>query len=136
MSDAKNAKKWSIEQEKYIKFLAAGKKDTTGKVWSKEAYAAVLGVHPTTLSRWQSDVAFRMAVLDETMGRYADFLPAMVQAQIKKAIKSGDTPAFMAVMRQGGVIKSDKHDHTITEVPVPILGGPDAATTVPARVAE
>lgn len=115
MSETNNTKKWSIEQEQYIRFLAAGRTDTTGKRWTNEEYAQkVLKVHPVTLSKWKTNPLFRMAVLEETMGRAVDFLPAMVNAQIKKAIKKEDTAAFMAIMRQAGIVKADKSESEVT----------------------
>lgn len=105
-----NVQTWKPEQLKYIRFLAAGRRDTTGRLWTNDEYAKVLGVSPQTLSRWKADVRFRMAILDETMGRFSDFIPAMVSAQTKKAMGKGDTQAFMAVMRQAGLLKSDKQE--------------------------
>lgn len=92
-----------------IKFLAANKTDTKGNKWNIENFCSgVLKVDPATFYRWQSKQEFRMAVLEETMGRVTQFVPAMVQAQVSKAVKRQDTPAFMAIMRQAGVLKSDK----------------------------
>lgn len=47
------------------------------------------------------------------MGRVTQFVPAMVQAQVAKAVKKQDTPAFMAIMRQAGVLKADRTDSTV-----------------------
>ena len=106
---ANSANNWTAQQLQAIRFLAAGREDTTGKRWTNEEFCEqILKIHPTTLSRWKADPTFRMAVLEETMGRATDFLPAMVNAQIKKAIKKEDTPAFMAIMRQAGIIRADK----------------------------
>lgn len=111
MSEANSANKWNREQELAIRFLAAGKTDTSGKKWTADDFCnTVLKIHPTTLSRWKANSEFRQAVLEETMGRVADFIPAMVQAQVAKSVKKQDTQAFMAIMRQSGVLRSDKQD--------------------------
>ncbi len=104
-----NASDLTAGKQMAINYLAANKTDTNGNKWSIEDFCEkVLKVHPATFYRWQSEPSFRMAVLEETMGRMTQFVPAMVQAQISKAIKKQDTPAFMAVMRQAGIIKADK----------------------------
>lgn len=97
-----------------IKFLGANKIDTTGKKWTIEDFSRqVLKINPCTFYDWQSKPAFRQAVLEETMGRVTQFVPAMVQAQVAKAVKKQDTPAFMAIMRQAGVLKADRTDSTV-----------------------
>jgi hypothetical protein len=102
---------FTAQERQAINFLAAGKMDTKGNKWTIEDFCEqVIKVHPATFYRWQSRIEFRQAVLEETMGRVTQFVPDMVKAQVHKAIKKQDTPAFMAVMRQAGIIKSDKQE--------------------------
>lgn len=111
MSEPEKPDDWSLEQRQYIRFLAAGKTDTTGKKWTKEEFARqVLKCSPDRLYDWQRKPGFKSAVFEETMGRMAEFLPDMVRAQVHKSIKRQDTPAFLALMRQTELLKSDKVD--------------------------
>lgn len=115
MSDLGNSSKFTPAQMSAIRFLAANKTDTSGKKWTIEDFCStVLKIHFTTFYNWQRDPVFRMAVLEETMGRMTQFVPAMVQAQVAKAVKKQDTPAFLAIMRQAGVLKADKQDSVVT----------------------
>lgn len=111
METAKKANSLSIKQQQYVNFLAAGRVDRTGKKWSKGEYAQVLGVHPTTLSDWQHVPGFKEALFEASIARIAEFVPDMLRAQVAKAISSKDTNAFMAVMRQAGLLKADKSDN-------------------------
>lgn len=111
------------QQIKLVKFVASGKIDSEGNKWTIEKFCEeVLHMNRATYYDWMSKQEVRMAILDETMGRVHQFVPAMVQAQVAKAVKKQDTTAFMAVMRQAGVLKSDKIDHTTNgkDMPVPI----------------
>lgn len=114
METQENASEFTPGQIMAIRFLAANKTDTNGNKWTIEDFCRqVLKVDPATLYRWQAKQEFRIAVLDETMGRVTQFVPAMVQAQVAKAVKKQDTQAFMAVMRQAGIIKADKTDSKV-----------------------
>lgn len=134
MDAAKNANKLTTDQEQYIRFLAAGKVDSTGKKWTKEDFATkILKVHPTTLSRWKHVPGFREALFDASVSGISEFIPDMIRAQVHKSIEKKDTVAFMALMRQTGLLKSDRIDHTTLgkEMPAPILGGTPVDATTP-----
>lgn len=99
------------QQWQLVKFVASGKVDTNGNKWTIEDFCdKVLKINRSTYYDWVAKQEVRMAILEETMGRVSQFVPAMVQAQVAKAVKKQDTQAFMAVMRQSGVLKSDKQE--------------------------
>jgi hypothetical protein len=126
MDEAKTAKTLTPEQQSFVTFLAAGKVDENGKKWTEGDFAKKrLKIHYTTVSRWKLLPAVREAVMEEALGKAIDFVPAMLQAQIRKAIKKEDTQAFLAVMRQAGLLRPDRKDITSDgkALPTPILGG-------------
>jgi hypothetical protein len=128
MSEPKTLGNFSEKQLKYIQFLARNSTTKSGEKRTKEQFAEAIGIHWTTLYDWQRLPGFAQALFEETLKFNAKHLPAIVQAQIAaagKKGKGGDTQAFMAIMRQYELLKSDKVDHTTNgkDLPAPIMGG-------------
>src|SRR6185437_10462654 len=121
MAELENANNLTPDELMAARFLAAGKQDVNGRKYTIEEFCQeVLKCHPATFYRMQVKQAFKQQVLEETMGRMTKFIPAMVQAQVEKSIKQKDTTAFMAIMRQAGLLKADKSEiktevHTIDD---------------------
>lgn len=124
----KSLENWTEQQKQYIRFLGRGKRDINGTKYSKEKFAELIGIHWTTLYEWQNLPGFMEAVFDWSVKEHIDYLPDMIKAQAAKATgqelystdakgkrkvaKPGDTQAFMALMRQFGLLKSDKIDNS------------------------
>jgi hypothetical protein len=126
--ETKNRDKWSEKQIKYIQFLGRGKKGKDGTSFTNEQFARAIGVNPDTLYTWKKLSGFTQAVFDYILTANLDYLPDIFAAQLiaaGKKGKGGDTQAFMAIMRQYELLKSDKIDHTTNgkDMPAPILGG-------------
>jgi hypothetical protein len=103
--------KFNPHQRNYILFLATGQRDDHNKKMSKEKYAKAHGHDATTLYDWQRLPGFKEAVFYASVSAVAHYFPKMLQAQVDKAIKLGDTQAFMAVMRQSGLLQPDKQEN-------------------------
>lgn len=107
----KMSQTWTEKQEKYIGFVARGNKTLKGEDRTDEQFAAAIGVDRKTLWRWSRLAGFRLAVFDEVMGRKLKYLDKLVDSQIAGGLrkgKGGETQAFMAMMRQYELLKSDK----------------------------
>lgn len=117
----------SEKQIKYIQFLARGKKTKQGERRTEEQFAEAIGVNASTTYRWRELPGFAEALFQETIKQRLHHLPTLVDAQLQTGIKGkgGNTQAFMALMRQFELLKSDKVDHTTNgkDLPTPILGG-------------
>ena len=124
MEDTKNANSLTPQQQAFVQFLACGKVDEKGKKWTQDEFAKKkLKMHPVTVSNWKKIPAIRQALHEAAIGNIVEFVPAMLKAQVGKAINKGDTQAFMAVMRQSGLLMADKQDHTTNgkDLPAPML---------------
>lgn len=112
METEETREKWTSSQIAYINFLAAFQIDSEGNKWSKDDFARkVLKVNPDTLYAWQKLPGFYEEVAELSPSKLINrFYPQMIAAQIDKAIKKKDTPAFLALARQGKLLKSDKQD--------------------------
>lgn len=129
MEEAKTRESWTENQLKYIEFLGRGKVDKLGDSYTKEEFAKAIGVNPDTLYRWQKLPGFRVAVFEASLGDIVDRIPAMNKIMAGKAMglksaKSGDTQAYLALMRQFELLKSDK---TQTDINISTI---DAVTSL------
>lgn len=120
--------KWTDQQIKYIQFLARGKKDLHGRSYTEGEFAKIMGVDFSTIWRWKQKDGFAKVLFEASMKEVAVYLPEMIKAQAAAGLKKGkggETQAFMALMRQYELLKSDKIDHTTNgkDLPAPILGG-------------
>lgn len=109
------------QQLKYIQFLARGKRNKAGDKRTEEQFAIALGVHPSTPYRWRELPGFAEALFEETIRQRLHYIPTLVDAQMATGIKGkgGNTQAFMALMRQFSLLKTDKHDITSDGKPLP-----------------
>lgn len=118
MTQQELQEKLTTEQELYVKYLAAGRQSTSGKKYTEEQFAELIGVNPATLWRWRQKPEFKKLVLDESMTRLVEFIPAMNKAMVRKAIEKGDVQAYMAIMRQAELLKAEKQEikHEVTSI--------------------
>lgn len=126
MEEAKMSDKWTEQQEQYIRFLARGKKDQAGNEYTEAEFAKFIGVNERTTYRWRLLDGFAQAVFDEALRMRISYLPTIIDAQIMaagKKGKGGDTQAFMAIMRQFGLLKADKQDVTSGGQPISTVVG-------------
>jgi hypothetical protein len=129
MNEAKMSQTWTEQQEKYISFVARGKKTLSGEDRTDEEFAKAIGVDRKTLWRWRKLPGFAAAVFDEVLQENLHYLPNLMKSQLAGGIKKGkggETPAATLILRQYELLKSDKIDHTTNgkDMPTPILGGP------------
>lgn len=122
--------KWTDDQLKYVEFVARGKKNLQGERRSDEYFAKSIGVNRTTLWRWQCLDGFAEAVFELSLRSLVPYLPSLNVAMLGKAVGSkkheaASYQAYLALMRQFELLKSDKVDHTTMgkEMPTPIYGG-------------
>lgn len=117
MSEAKTLGNFTEKQEQFIRFLGRGKRDVNGNKYSNEEFAKLIGVHFTTLYDWKQLPGFSQAVFEYSMKELAEHIPELNQAVMMKAVgiepkkrKAADIPAYLALMRQASLLKSDKQD--------------------------
>ena len=129
------ANKWTDLQYEYISFFARGLKTIGGEKISRDEWGKRNETDPATLWRWQQLPGFKQVVFDLAVAEFIPRIPDMLTAQVAKAtgqqlkdskgkvVKPGDTQAFMALMRQFELLKSDKLDHTTNgkDMPSPII---------------
>lgn len=117
MNEAKTLVKFTEKQEQFIRFLGRNKKDVNGNKYTNEEFAKLIGVHYTTLYDWKQLPGFSQAVFDYSIRELAEHIPGLNEAVMMKAAgiepkkrKSADIPAYLALMRQASLLKSDKSD--------------------------
>lgn len=113
--------------QKYIEFVARGKRNKQGERRTDEQFADAIGVNRTTLWRWSKHPSFNKAVFDEILRQNVHHLPDLVKSQMVGGIKKGkggETPAATLILKSYQLLL-DKVDHTTNgkDMPAPIMGG-------------
>jgi len=94
-----NAMNITPTKENYINFLASGQLDVDGRKWSKDDYAEMIGVNPSTLWRWEQADGFWNEVSSRVPQYIHRWIPKMTNVMVGRALK-GDIQAYRMLLAQ------------------------------------